>query len=335
MRTPEFWGPGKGGAPAALLQPVAWSYSLAAQARRAFTAPTRFSAPVICVGNVIAGGAGKTPTALALAKLLSDCGAAPHFLTRGHGGTARGPLRVDPKRHTARMVGDEPLLLARRAPTWLARHRPAGARAAIAGGADMIIMDDGLQNPSLAKDISLIVVDGGFGFGNGRLLPAGPLREPIGRGLARADAVVLVGPDEVGAGEALAPHGVPLLRAELTPALNAQKLRGRAVVAFAGIGRPAKFFRTLDAIGCEVIGRVAFADHHRYTPNEIMTLVENAGSHGAIAVTTEKDWVRLPEEAKAMVQSVAVTLEWQDPEAVRKVMAPVLADLMPTGGDNG
>jgi tetraacyldisaccharide 4'-kinase len=222
-------------------------------------------------------------------------------------------------------VGDEPLLLARRAPTWLARHRPAGARAAIADGAEAIIMDDGLQNPSLVKDVALIVVDGGFGFGNGRLIPAGPLRETISRGLARADAIVLVGPDEAGVVARLGASALPILRAELTPALKALKLRERAVVAFAGIARPTKFFSTLEAIGCKIIRRIAFADHHRFTPDEIMTLIEYAGAEGAIAVTTEKDWVRLPEEAKPMVQSVAVTLEWQDPEAVQKILKPALA----------
>jgi tetraacyldisaccharide 4'-kinase len=324
MRTPKFWSPGKGGAAANLLEPIAWAYSLAGQISRASVTPKRVPVPVVCIGNLVAGGAGKTPTALALAKLLKEWGVTPHFLTRGYGGRESGPLRVDPKRHNARQVGDEPLLLARRATTWLARNRPAGAKAAIADGADIIVMDDGLQNPSLVKDVSLIVIDGGFGFGNGRLLPAGPLREPIARGLARADAVVLVGPDEVGVRDVLAPYTVPLLQAEIAPALEAHKLRARAVVAFAGIGRPAKFFRTLEAIGCEVIGRISFADHHRYSVDEIMNLVENAGARGAIPVTTEKDWVRLPEEAKPMVQPIAINLEWQDPGDVRDVMAPAL-----------
>ena len=333
MRTPEFWGPGaRGGVPASLLAPLAWGYDMAGQVSRAFVTSQRVGVPVICVGNVVAGGAGKTPTALALAKLMQDWGVAPHFLTRGYGGTARGPLRIDPKRHNARTVGDEPLLLARKAPTWLSRNRPAGARAAIADGAEAIIMDDGLQNPSLVKDVSLIVVDGGFGFGNGRLIPAGPLREPVSRGLARADAIVLVDADEAGVCATLEATSMPVLRAELTPALRALKLRERAVVAFAGIGRPVKFFRTLETIGCKIVRRIAFADHRRYTPDEIMTLVEYAGAHGAIAVTTEKDWVRLPEEAKPMVQSVAITLEWQDPEAVHSIVYPALASAAASDG---
>ena len=325
MRTPEFWNPGNGGGvQTSLLMPLAWGYGMAGQVRRAFVTPQRVEVPVICVGNLIAGGAGKTPTALALAKLMQEWDMAPHFLTRGYGGTARGPMRVDPKRHNARTVGDEPLLLARQAPTWLSRNRPAGARAAIADGAEAIVMDDGLQNPSLIKDVSLIVVDGGFGFGNERLMPAGPLRETLSQGLKRADAIVLVGPDEVGVVARLGNIRAPILRAELMPSLQALKLRERAVVAFAGIARPAKFFRTLEAIDCRIVRRFHFADHRRYTPDEIMTLVEYAGAQGAIAVTTEKDWVRLPKEAKPMVQPVAVTLEWQDPEAVRELLIPTL-----------
>jgi tetraacyldisaccharide 4'-kinase len=327
MRTPRFWSAGRGDAVAPLLTPLAALYSAGTQVSRAFVMPVRVDVPVICVGNVVAGGAGKTPTALALAKLMKEWGVTAHFLTRGYGGTARGPLRVDPKRHSARQVGDEPLLLARRAPTWLAHSRPAGARTAIADGADAIIMDDGFQNPSLVKDISLMVVDGGFGFGNGRLLPAGPLREPIARGLARADAIVLIGADEAGIAARLGGGGVPLLRAELTPTLRALKLRERAVVAFAGIGRPAKFFQTLEAIGCNIVRRVAFADHRRF-----MTLVEYAGAEGAIPVTTEKDWVRLPEEAKPMIEPVPVTLEWQDPNAVERIIRPALAGAARTDG---
>jgi len=333
MRAPKFWNPGStGGLPASLLAPIAWGYGVAGQVKRSSVRSRRVGVPVICVGNVIAGGAGKTPTSLAIAKLMQDRNVTAHFLTRGYGGTARGPLRIDPKRHNARMVGDEPLLLARKAPTWLSRNRPAGGRAAITDGAEAIIMDDGLQNPSLVKDISLVVVDGGFGFGNERLIPAGPLREPVARGLGRADAIVLVGPDEVGVVARLGSNPLPLLRAELMPGLRALKLRERAVVAFAGIARPAKFFRTLETIGCNVIRRIAFSDHRRFSPDEIMTLVEYAGAHGAIAVTTEKDWVRLPEEAKPMVQAIGVTLEWQDPEAVYKVLQPAFTGLAKSDG---
>ncbi|MBI06063.1 MAG: tetraacyldisaccharide 4'-kinase [Rhodospirillaceae bacterium] len=333
MRAPKFWNTDQGANVSAnLLAPFVPVYSASDKICRAFISPKRVEVPIICVGNVTVGGGGKTPTALALARMMKDWGVTVHFLTRGYGGTAHGPLRVDAKQHNARKVGDEPILLARYAPTWLARKRPSGARLAIAAGAEAIIMDDGFQNPSLVKDVSLMVVDAAFGFGNERRLPAGPLREPVTRGLARADAVVLIGTDEGGLAAQLSGSGVPLLRAELTPSLQALKLRDCDVVAFAGIARPAKFFTTLEAIGCNIIRRVAFADHHRFTPNEIMTLVEQAGDQGAIPVTTEKDWVRLPLEARAMVKSVPVTLEWENPDAVERLIRPALGDGTHAGG---
>jgi len=333
MRAPKFWRPGHGASlPASLLAPFTPAYSACTRIHRGFISPKRANVPVICVGNLTVGGGGKTPTALALAKLIRDWGVAVHFLTRGYGGAAHGPLRVDAKQHNARKVGDEPLLLARRAPTWLARNRPAGARMAIAHGAEAIIMDDGFQNPSLIKDASLMVVDAGFGFGNERLMPSGPLREPIARGLARADAVVLIGTDETGLAARLSGSGVPLLLAQLTPSLQALNLRERTVFAFAGIARPGKFFTTLEAVGCNIVHRVSFPDHHRFTPSEIMALVEHAGAEGAVPVTTEKDWVRLPQEAKAMVEPVPVTLEWQDPKAVERIIRPALASGAQTDG---
>lgn len=324
MRAPDFWAPNRGGVSAQALQPLGWSLDVAGQLRRAFATPRRATIPVVCVGNIVAGGAGKTPTALALAHALSSRGRNPHFVTRGYGGSERGPLRVDPERHTTRQVGDEALLLAREAPTWLAHDRVRGAQAAADSGGDIVIMDDGLQNPSLIKDLALVVIDGGFGFGNGHLVPAGPLREPVERGLRRANAIVLVGPDEIGVLATLPRDAPPLLHAELVPDAAAYALRDRAVMAFAGIGRPAKFFHTLEAIGCVVLGRYSFGDHHRYSPDEVMTIVETASESGAVPVTTEKDWVRLPADARPMVEVVRVSLEWRDPAAVDALLTSVL-----------
>jgi len=224
--------------------------------------------------------------------------------------------------HTARVV---PLLLASVAPTWVARNRPAGARAAYAAGAELIIMDDGFQNPRLKKDLSFIVIDGGFGFGNGRLIPAGPLREPIERGLRRAHAIVLIGEDTVGVLDALPPDHPPVLRAQLLPGMEAYEIRERPVVAFAGIGRPQKFFDSLLEIGCEICVSAAFPDHHPYTPDEIMPLIEQAARLEATVVTTAKDFVRLPEEARPMVKVLHIFLEWQDAGAVRALCTPLLA----------
>lgn len=321
MRTPGFWY-GAPGTTAALLSPAACAYALGARIRNQFATPQHAAVPVICVGNLVAGGAGKTPVALALASLLADQKIA--FLSRGYGGTETGPLRIEAYRHRAHEVGDEPLLLARTAPTWIARNRAAGAQAAIEGGAEIIVMDDGFQNPSLAKDFSFIVIDGATGFGNGRTIPAGPLREPVRTGLARANAVVIVGNDKTGIAGRL-PSGLPCLHARLVPTQEAELLTGKRVVAMAGIGQPAKFFATLQDMGCTLAAHHAFADHHRYSSDEIMQLCAEAAAHDATLVTTEKDWVRLPTATRAMVQTVPVVLEWQDEPQVRALLAEFAA----------
>lgn len=323
MRAPEFWDAGRGGAAALALTPLGFAYGLATRLRlwaaRAWRAPV----PVLCVGNLVAGGAGKTPVALSLGRRLQAKGRRVHFVTRGYGGTLAGPVRVEPGRHGAREVGDEALLLARWAPTWVARHRLAGGAAAVRAGAQMLILDDGYQDGRLAHDVSLVVVDGAFGFGNGRLIPAGPLREPIARGLARADAVVLLGGDESGVAR-LIPPGVPLLQARLAPDAEAARLAGRRAVAFAGIGRPRKFFRTLAEAGVSVVAERPFPDHHPFRPRDLERLREEAKAKDAILVTTEKDFVRLDAGDRRDVVALAVDVGWEDEAAVDAALAPLL-----------
>jgi len=325
MRAPEFWGPAGHDHPLArMLAPLGSLYGLLGLARAASVQPVRAAVPVICVGNLIAGGAGKTPVALALLRLAGALGGRPHALTRGYGGSLRGPVRVEPGRHDAAMVGDEALLLAGVAPSWVSADRVAGAKAASDGGANLVVMDDGLQNPSLAKDLAISVVDGGYGFGNRRLIPAGPLREPIARGIARCQAIVLIGPDTMGLHTELAGFGVPVLEAQLVPGPEALRYRERPVVAFAGIGRPAKFFATLEAAGALLVERHAFPDHHRYSPEELMRLCEAASRKGADKpVTTLKDYVRLPPEARLMVDVLTVELVWREPASVERLIAPL------------
>lgn len=336
MRAPEFWGPGGARHPATLaLAPLSLIYRGIDAIRTMLIEPTHGTVPIICVGNIVAGGAGKTPTALALAQLAHDLGGTPHFLTRGYGGRARGPLRVDPRRHTAPDVGDEALLLAAEAPTWKSPDRVAGAAAAARGGAGLVIMDDGLQNHALVKDLSFIVIDGGFGFGNGRVVPAGPLREPASRGLARADAIIMIGPDRIGLADTLQGVARPIFEAELVPGPEAIGFRDRPLVAFAGIGRPAKFFETLEAIGAIVVERYGFPDHHRYTPDEIKRLCEAASLHGGRPVTTAKDYVRLPPEARLMVEVLSVQLEWRNPMALRALVAPLVERSRQQAVDHG
>ncbi|WP_343713134.1 tetraacyldisaccharide 4'-kinase [Inquilinus sp.] len=325
MKTPGFWYRPQATPAAWLLAPAGALYDVASRLRRAWVSPQRAPVPVVCVGNLVAGGAGKTPVALALGRRFREIAVEAHFLSRGHGGSLAGPVRVDPDRHSAAEVGDEPLLLARAGPAWISRDRPAGARAAAAAGARLILMDDGFQNPSLAKDLSLLVVDGGSGFGNGLILPAGPLREKPADGLKRADALVVMGADRAGIADLAARHGLPALGARLVPvAEDAARLRGRKVLAFAGIGRPGKFFATLAELGAELAGAIPFPDHHAYTPDEVMRLVETAQERQAVPVTTEKDLVRLPPEARPMVEALRVELAWDNPAAVDAVLEPVV-----------
>ena len=315
MRAPEFWS--RNGALPTLLAPLGLGYGLGTRLRRALVRPVKLPVPVICVGNLVAGGAGKTPVALACLAALKDRGA--HALTRGYGGTAAGPLRVEPNRHEAALVGDEALLLARAAPTWVARDRAAGAQAAVKAGARAIFIVDGFQNPALVKDLSLLVVDGAYGFGNGRLIPAGPLRETLPDGLARADAVILLGADEAGLAERLG-TGLPLLRAELAPGAEAAELKGQKIFAFAGIARPEKFFRTLREAGAELAETRGFPDHHPYGAREAEGLLARAETLGARAVTTEKDAVRLPAGLRARFMVLPVTVAWRDADTLSALL---------------
>lgn len=321
MRAPEFWR--RDGLLALLLSPASALWRRRTAARIARASPVKIAIPVICIGNAVAGGAGKTPVAIAVAESLKKRGGKPHFLSRGYGGRLSGPVRVDPGRHVAGDVGDEPLLLARHAPTWVARDRVAGARAAAAAGAGAIVMDDGFQNPALMKDVSVLVVDGGYGFGNRRVMPAGPLRESLENAVARADAIAIVGNDDYGVEREMTDRK-QVIAARFVPAIEDDDLSGKPVVAFAGIGRPEKFFETLAGMGCDLIATRSFADHHPYTTDEVMRLVEIAASAGATAVTTEKDAMRLPADARDMVRALRVALEWRDPGALDTVIAPAL-----------
>lgn len=305
MRAPDFWK--RDGLAARLLAPVGALYGLSVKARRLRARPYRSKARVMCVGNLTAGGSGKTPVAMALAQMLDARGQAVVFLTRGYGGRLAGPMRVDPETHSAADVGDEALLLASVAPTIVARDRARGAELADVSGAQVIVMDDGFQNFQLAKDLSILVVDAESGFGNGKLIPAGPLREPVEEGLRRADALVLMGDG----GFSVPDFRGPVFRAVLRPS-GPSGLAGRAVFAIAGIGRPEKFFHTLEAMGARVVGTRAFSDHHAYTAAEIDAAKREAVNAGAQLVTTEKDLVRIEPNRRDGIVAVPVQVVFAD-----------------------
>ena len=325
MREPAFWWQAPG-AISAMLSPLAFAYDAVATRRMRRPAP-RVAAPVVCIGDPTVGGAGKTPTAIAIARMLEEAGRRPAFLTRGYGGSLAGPVIVAPH-HDAAAVGDEPLLLARAASTVVGRDRAAGA--ALAQGADILILDDGFQSPSIHKDFSLLVVDGHRGIGNGCPVPAGPLRAGLAAQIDRAQAMVVVGAPSGFAERATAAarrRGLPVWTGRLVPdpaALAA--LAGRPVLAFAGIGHPRKFFATLEAAGIDLAQAITFPDHHAYTSAEADDLIRRAEQAGLTLVTTEKDFVRLNgapgrTELARRTATVPVTLVFDDPEAVKAALA--------------
>src|SRR5271169_996521 len=321
---PLFWGKPPG-LVTDLLSPIGATCDAAGRLRRAMSRSYRPPVPVVCVGNLVAGGAGKTPVALALSAWLLEHDVPVHIVARGYGGQLRGPVQVDPKSHDALAVGDEALLLAARAPCWVARDRAAGVRAAVAAGAGAILLDDGFQNPAVAKTFGLIVVDDGYGFGNGRVIPAGPLRENLRRGLARADAVVLLAAegDASGNERLQLDCGMPVLRAVLAP-VGGERLTGSRLLAFAGIGRPEKFFATLRALGAILVGTRAFPDHHPFRIAELEGLRRDAERSGARLITTTKDIVRVPSAQRAGIEVLDVAIRWPDPIALGRLLSPVV-----------
>ncbi|WP_118133304.1 tetraacyldisaccharide 4'-kinase [Oceanicella sp. SM1341] len=328
MRTPGFWS-GPRGLLATLLAPLGALYA-AATARRLRRPGLRLPVPVICVGNINAGGTGKTPTVIALAERLTAAGHRPHVVSRGHGGRLTGPVQVEFTLHSAAEVGDEPLLIAAFAPTWVARDRAAGARAAVSAGADVILLDDGFQNPALEKDLSIVVVDAVAGFGNGLCIPAGPLREPVATGLARADLVLAIGGARacdtlVSAWPEL--DGTPMVTGRIQPRPTGMPWQGQRVVAFAGIGHPEKFFATLRGLGVELVATHGFPDHAPYTAAALTRLEREAREAGAMLVTTDKDAVRLPESFRGKAMPLPVMLVFRSPEQIDDA----LNNLFPNG----
>jgi tetraacyldisaccharide 4'-kinase len=330
MRAPAFWWRPPGLA-AALLAPLGAVYGAVASARLKRRGASA-GVPVICVGDPTLGGAGKTPAAMALATLLLAAGEQPCFITRGYGGRERGPLLVDPVVNGADTVGDEALLLARTAPTVVAADRVAGARFAAQMKPTVLVLDDGFQNPALEKDFSLLVIDGMGGIGNSRVFPAGPLRAPLAAQLAKAHVLVCIG--KGAAGDAIAAlavkKGIPSFGAKIVPDhLAAQKLARQQVLAFTGIGRPEKFFRTLAEIGAEVVEARAFPDHHPYSPHEAGELLAAAKARGLILVTTEKDQARIARAPEFVALHAAsavlpIVLEFDDEAALMRRVTDAL-----------
>ncbi len=329
MRAPDFWYPmsGRAGITATVLTPIGWLYGAASQWRILTATPRRTVAQVVCVGNLTAGGTGKTPVCLALNDLLTADGTRTAFLTRGYGGSVPDPTCIDPLVHGFEEAGDEALLLSTGAPTYVSPTRRRGAEAASRDGAEVIVMDDGFQNSAIKKDLSFVVIDGAAGFGNRRMIPAGPLRESIRLGLRRADAIILIGElcharDQ----KLIDASGLPVLRASINVDPRAEFDLTRPVVAFSGIGRPQKFFDTAAAMGFNVVEAVPYPDHHPFRERDLVWLETLRNERNADLLTTSKDYVRLPADFRARTRELPIKVLFERPDDVAAFLSEGLRD---------
>ena len=291
-----------------------------ATACRVAKKPKSVNKRVICIGNLTAGGTGKTPVAISVAKILKEYGYNPAFVSRGYGGVLQGVM-VNSKIHTAKDVGDEPLILAREAPVSINANRYLAAQKAIDNGADMIIMDDGYQNPGLKKDISIVVFDGGFGIGNGRPIPSGPMREYLETGLLRADAAMIIGDDLFNLSQKI--KKIPVFYGRVEP-IKPKKITNKKVVAFAGIGRPEKFYKSLSEIGFDVMETFDFPDHHYYNTKELNNIIFKAQKYRADIYTTEKDFVKIPRELQANFKVLEIKINWGYDQKLKDFLSAML-----------
>ncbi len=320
LKTPSFWYR-SGGTPSLrekILSPFSFLYRIGYEIHQHSVTPETLEIPVICIGNINAGGTGKTPAAIALMEVIrkNNLAVKPFFLLRGYGGGERGPLLVDTSKHNSWNTGDEALILAARAPTVIAVDRVKGAQLAERHHADMVVMDDGLQNPGIHKNIKVVVINGEMGFGNGKMLPAGPLREPLHKGLARADLFILIGEDARGVAASL-PAGKPLIRAHMEPDLPVPLDKNKKYLAFAGLGYPEKFFSfARDKLVLDVVKTISFPDHYPYNESDILNLRARAQEWNAELLTTKKDLLRLPADARSDIHTADVRLAWENEAAL-------------------
>jgi len=318
IKTPHFWT--ELSWQSVILFPVSYIWRFGHYAQQKILNTKETEIPVICVGNLTVGGSGKTPVVITLCRFLSGIGKSTSILTRGFGGKEKGPIFVSTNLHQSLDVGDEPLMMAHSLDVCVSRNRPLGANHILDKKKyDCIVMDDGLQNPTLKKDLNIAVFDGKFGIGNGFLLPAGPMRQKLEVGIQNIDLVIFNGKDETGLKQKIPPH-IPIFTGELQPDEEiVEKMKNRRVYGFAGIGNPSRFFKTLNNIGADLVGEAHFADHHPYTDADLTQLYEEAMQSGAELVTTQKDWMRLPTDWRDRVLTVPVRIHFSADDTIKIV----------------
>jgi len=317
LQTPSFWNDNT--LLSQILSPLAWLYGKVVLFKSRNPKSKKVDVPIICVGNIIVGGAGKTPVAIAIAKILLKSGLNVHFLTRGYKGRLAGPIAVDPKIHNFEDVGDEALLLSKISKTWVSHNRYLGAKAASKADAQVIIMDDGLQNSSVFKSLSFLVIDGSYGFGNKKLIPAGPLREKVEHAIKRADAAIIIGEDKKNIADKIGSK-IRVIRGKIIVNRKYHSLKNKTCLAFCGIGIPEKFFSTLKNIGVTIKKKYIFPDHHKYSDKTIDGILKTAKTLKAVPVTTEKDFMRLPKKFLMKVKTVPIEIEWEEKRELVKLL---------------
>lgn len=313
MKTPNYWK--SKNIRAYLLSPLGYLYQFATALNLAIKKPQQIEKPVICIGNLTAGGTGKTPVSISVAEILKKLGRKPFFVSRGYGGKLHN-VQVDESKHLAQDVGDEPLLLARHAPVIVNPNRYQGAKLALSDGADVIIMDDGFQNPTLKKDLSFLVFDGQFGYGNGMCIPAGPLRESLQSGLKRAQAIIIIGEDKHNLSETFKDY--PVFKGRISAQID--KPEKEPIIAFAGIGRPKKFYTSLQNCGFKIYQTIDFPDHHQYTRAELLSLIEKAQQNKCLLYTTSKDFVKIPTDLKRNFKVLEISIQWEDEQKLENFL---------------
>ncbi|PPR46732.1 MAG: Tetraacyldisaccharide 4'-kinase [Alphaproteobacteria bacterium MarineAlpha5_Bin9] len=322
LKAPKFWYIKKKSLYSQILYPFSILFRIGTRIHKIISIENKSPIPTICIGNIVVGGAGKTPVSMKICKLLQKAGYNPHFISKGYAGIIKNSLIVE-NWHSAISVGDEPILLSKIAKTWVGKNRVKSSYLAKNAGADCLILDDGFQNPSISKNISIVVIDGEQEFGNNKVMPAGPLRESVRRGLSRANAVIIIGKQSDQLKQRI-PNTIPVFKANFEIDKNNEIFKGKNITAFAGIAYPDKFFTTLELQGAKIVKKVSFPDHHIYTENDLLDLVETTNKTKSILVTTQKDFIRIPKSYRPLVKTLNGEISFEDEEVLVEIISNIL-----------